>query len=310
MVYLWGNLILGIMKKVMLLMVGLMVAVAAKGQFLMSGHIRYDLHGGDIVALDTYAAGADIQLSGPLHIPYNFSRGIDTYNVVGVGPSAFANQPITELKLTHGIRTISVQAFQWCTELRRIEWAEGLKFIEGAAFQGCSSLEEVVMPSTVKLVGMNAFNQCRALRKVVMSKDLESLGEMAFAGDTHMESLTFTGHRLGEIPRECFNDCNALKQVVLPPGLRIVGERAFRWCIELESVTFPAQIERIDSEAFAVCRKLGAVNILSRRPPRVAPDAFMAEHFSGATLHVPAGASGAYRNAPVWGQFANIVDDL
>ncbi len=88
---------------------------------------------------------------------------------------------------------------------------------------------------------------------------------------------------------------------------------AFNGCVDLSSVTLPATIQMIGS-SFTNCPNLIEINCLGTTPPDQRPGCpeeanmgFSEDNFKNIILKVPFSALDAYRNAPVWRNFQNIV---
>jgi len=296
------------MKRTAFFALMLMSVVAVQARFL-SGHVLYLVTDPARATAEVSAIGTDLNpWTGPLNIPYNVSRGTHNYKVTAIGSQAFLSQSVTSLTVPPSCRTIGVGAFRWCDSMTELTIVRGTKFIEETAFEGCNSLTTVTLPPSIKLVGKQAFAQCAQLREIVLGEDLETLGEAALGRCPALEKVTFAGNRLVAVPDECFYDNGSMLSVAIPQNARSIGTRAFRYCVKLTTVSW-GRVNAIGSEAFAMCGSLKDIWSATAVPPKAAPDAFDSRAFTEVTLHVPAGAAAAYRKAPVWSRFANIVED-
>ena len=120
-----------------------------------------------------------------------------------------------------------------------------------------------------------------------------------------------------------FYEAANLKSVTLPKTLKIIGDNCFNGCKNLNMVVAPAQLEQIEVQTFWNCLELKDFYCLGNTPPlvlRKGEDSASANHtFANlfgnnlsplaCTLHVPTGTMQAYKNAPVWKEFGNIVED-
>ena len=123
-----------------------------------------------------------------------------------------------------------------------------------------------------------------------------------------LESLTLPS-TLQTIGDDAFSDCSVLTGVDIPEGVTNIGERAFAWC-GLQSVTLPSTLQSIGGEAFWDC-SLADVHCHALVPPMMEDgDAFDANTYATATLHVPAEAVDNYQADQYWKQFLHIEGDL
>lgn len=294
------------LKKLLLLSAISLCGITAWGQ-IISGHVIYSVFDHNLFESNKVkAVGTDLNpWRGPLKIPYEFSRNLDTYEVEGIGVSAFFSHGITTLELPPNCRTIEMQAFMFCQDLQSVELKRGVKFIEDAAFKGCISLKQLILPPSIKYLGIEAFGGCVALEEVVCGEDLEHLGNGAFARCTSLKKITFEGGRLTVIPYECFYDDGNLDIVDIPYNVHTIGDRAFRYCQKMRVVRW-GKVKTIGAEAFAMCHGLQYIISDYVTPPAVNPSAFDQTIYNKAILLVPKGAETAYRNAAVWRNFLKI----
>jgi hypothetical protein len=74
----------------------------------------------------------------------------------------------------------------------------------------------------------------------------------------------------------------------------------------LETVSLPAGLEYIDFWALGDCPRLKIIECSATTPPDMNPNAF-GDDLTKITLYVPHGSVDAYRNAPEWKDFPDIV---
>ena len=132
-----------------------------------------------------------------------------------------------------------------------------------------------------------------------------------------------TSYPVCEFSRAAFAFCDGVNSVTLPEGVIIIENTAFWKCTHLQSVSLPSTLETIEKNVFCYDAMLteitipknvktignsalrGCIRLASTTPPSVLETTFSAYD---ATLYVPAGTVDAYRQHPVWGLFANIVE--
>lgn len=87
---------------------------------------------------------------------------------------------VTELVLGEGIEEITMEAFSWMKELRKVEFPKSLKRIGYAAFAHCAKLNCVNIPDGVTVISAHAFEGCNQLSNVYIPKSVKYIGDDAF----------------------------------------------------------------------------------------------------------------------------------
>ena len=148
---------------------------------------------------------------------------------------------ITEIVIEEGVESIGDFAFQDCSGLTSVTFAENsqLKIIGARAFDGCTNLTSITIPTSVTSIGSYAFYECTGLTSVtfVENSQLESIGANAFDGCTNLTSIT------------------------IPTSVTSIGSYAFKECIGLTSVTIPEKVTSIEGGVFYDCTGLTSVTI-------------------------------------------------
>ena len=98
------------------------------------------------------------------------SIGVDPLQTMSYVPMGYlkGDKDVKELILRDNpkIKKVGQFAFNECSNLEYVEFAEGLEVIDLGAFMACSNLEQVYLPSTLKGIGNGAFNCCYSLKEV------------------------------------------------------------------------------------------------------------------------------------------------
>lgn len=153
---------------------------------------------------------------------------------------------------------------------------------------------DIVIPSSitydgttyyVKAVDYEAFIGCVNMTSVTLSEGIISIGDYAFEG------------------------CLSLVSALLPEGLTSIGGCAFQWCSSLTSLIIPSTVTTIGDYAFCNCRGLRTINCNSVTPLTVNEECFKNADPFLCILFVPNGAKPAYKVAPVWCGFLNILEE-
>ena len=136
--------------------------------------------------------------------------------------------------------------------------------------------------------------------------------ETIFYGNTNVTTMAdlqyFTG--LLYITGQCFKNCTNLTDVIIPNGPTAIYYYAFQNCSHLTAIEIPASVETLGFGAFAGCSSLAEVKVHAIDPSSIELDdgVFDEVDLSKATLYVPHGSVEAYKAAPVWQDFGNIVE--
>lgn len=114
--------------------------------------------------------------TGDIVIPSTITYNDKTYPVIGVTVGAFANTPITSVKLPTSLKLIGEAAFKRCTGLTEVVIPEGVAAIFDTAFAGCTNLENITLPSTLINLGMDAFSESEGSIRTITSYMTEPFG--------------------------------------------------------------------------------------------------------------------------------------
>ena len=229
------------------------------------------------------------------------------------------------------VTVIGELAFSGCTSLTAINIPNSVTSIGRSAFYGCSSLTNINIPNPVSSIGFEAFNGTAWYdnkpdglvyaglvayeykgdmpegTSITLRKGTKGIAEYAFA-DCNCDGLTSINipNSVTTIGICAFEGRTGLTTVNIPNSVTTIGYQTFRGCTSLTTVNIPNSVTTIDEDAFMDCPSLYDVYCYATTPPRCNNSCFI--NYS-ATLHVPAASLAAYRAAPVWSKFKNIVGD-
>ena len=133
--------------------------------------------------------------------------------------------------------------------LTTVNLPEGLECIGDNAFQFCTQLSRINIPSTVKMIGYCAFINCESLESVELPEGLEHLGDGAFAGCLSLQSIILPP-KFKAIGFSTFWRCAALSNVELQEGLKSIGDDAFDQCPSLRHIKIPPTVRDISLYTF------------------------------------------------------------
>lgn len=120
-----------------------------------------------------------------------------------IAASVFTGEKwIQKLTIGTSVKSIGLQAFNNCKNLKMVDFLYGVKKIDTHAFWGCTGLTSIILPESLEEIGLGAFEFCKNLRTVRLPNSLKTIKKEAFEG---------TG----------------LKTVVIPEGVERIERQAF-----------------------------------------------------------------------------------
>ena len=120
------------------------------------------------------------------------------------------------LVILNGVKSIDSYAFQYCGNLKTIQFAETLESIGDYAFLHCSSIESVSLPSSLVSLGKSAFSNNLALQSFDIAIDAP----------------------LTTIPYNMLWKSTLLKKIVIPQNVNYIDSFAFETCSGLQYIDF------------------------------------------------------------------------
>lgn len=188
--------------------------------------LHYSFTSFSTATLKGLADGASLEV---LDIPATVSCNDLTYNVTAIADSAFiGNSVITKLAIPSTVETIGVRAFNVCTGLVSIQFAqEGvLATVKDRAFLGCKNIKDtVIIPASIAKIEPYAF------------ADWTSLDALQFAGTTP-PSLVIAGGVYGQFrdnratPYKLLIPCNSRNVYTANEGWGTFASRIEDPCVE------------------------------------------------------------------------------
>ena len=185
------------------------------------------------------------------------------------------------------------------------------------AFDGRTGLTDIVIPNSVTAIGFSAFADCTGLTSIDIPNSVTAIGNSAFYRCTGLTSIDIP-NSVTKIGINAFTACTGLTSIVIPNSLTVIGQQAFAACTGLTSIVIPNSVTEIDYQAFAACTGLTDVYCYIADPSRVSsgydPSCWWTLYdgdYSGRTLHVLQGMTGAYQADERWlPYFGQIVEDI
>lgn len=240
----------------------------------------------------------------------------ESYNVVGIGKSAFYNfLDIHTLKIGEGVTTICNNAFQKCANLKKLELPSTLNTIGAGAFAECNNLRHVwckVVDAT--LIDATRFPKSGMMSLYVPNTDYRSKGNWSaqFGGRIYLGNMVTQWDGYGNeyvcstVSHEAtlYIGQNETK-IEIPSkvgeglyNVTGVDRGAFSGLTKLHKVIIPNSITTIGSNAFYGCNNLTIVHSKSLYPLDIDDNVFSSK--AKATLFIPTSAKYDYTQKPGW----------
>lgn len=219
-------------------------------------------------------------------IPEKATYAGDDYKVTAIGKGAFMNCPkVKTVTMPQSVTAIGEQAFK-NSGLTSIVFPKQVTAIDRQAFMGCTGLKSLTIPDHIYAIEDSAFYGCHGLTSLDLGKSVTFISNYAFAS--------------------CYN----LSKVYIPHSVEAICNGAFQDCTMLTGVTLDRDFESlsIDGDVFRDCYNLSSITSLPLTPPVLDNQhgGLSSELMQKVSLMVPHSSVEAYRNAEVWGEFANI----
>ena len=237
---------------------------------------------------------------------------------------------LTSITIPNSITRVGDSAFAYCTHLSSITIPDSVTSIGRNAFDGCSSLVSITIPNSVTSIGDYAFSNCTSLSSIMIPNSVTSIGLGTFRECTSLTNITIPDS-ISSIENYSFIDCSTLSYIIIPGSVKSIGTSAFRRCTSLTSITIPdsvtsiglyafngcsslvnitipKSVTSIGREAFSSCTSLTGITLLPITPPNAGSNLF--NETNECPIYVPAESVEAYKTAPVWSDYANLIQAI
>lgn len=241
--------------------------------------------------------------------------------VTTIADSAFISCGVERLRLPKGIK-IGTKAFGICKKLKSIENLTFIKEVGEHAFLSCpiNSVNELKFEQIEK-IGVGAFENTNIARKVSLPATTQFVGTHAFRTKYPGMQSIFEGYVVDENNPHLRHSAEGMllskdgkvlyscaQGEVVPEGVERIAAQAFDQSIN--NITLPNTLKEIDSLVFHHY-DIRNIHIYATTPPRMHPMALAGgKPYVYTKLYVPDGALEAYKYAPIWNTFGEIIDDL
>lgn len=100
-----------------------------------------------------------------------------------IAASVFTREEwIQKLTIGTSVKSIGLQAFNNCKNLKMVDFLYGVKKIDKQAFWGCTGLTSIILPESLEEIGLGAFESCTNLTTVRLPNSLKTIKQEAFSG--------------------------------------------------------------------------------------------------------------------------------
>ena len=225
-------------------------------------------------------------------IPATAVIGGTTYNVVGVGTSAFESTSVKSVTVSNGVKTIGKNAFYDCYQMTSVSMPESITKIGESAFSDCSRLDTIAISGKVESIGNYAFSGCK-IKEVIIPSSTKTIGYGAFrncrqiisirvdAANTVYDSRnncnalietasntlmlgcpsTIIPNSINEIYNYAFYGFSNLTQISIPNSVTTIRNGAFESCSGLTSIYIPSSVTTIENNIFYGCNSLNSIKV-------------------------------------------------
>lgn len=144
----------------------------------------------------------------------------DDYSVTGISARCFEdNETIEKVIIPSSIQSIGNFAFQYCSNLKEVEFNEGLTFIGDSSFWGCG-MTKIEIPNSVQTIYPYAFFWCHNLEEAIIGEGLTNICNGTFNGCENLKQVTIKSkHDISSWTTEAyqvFSRCTSLEVVYVP----------------------------------------------------------------------------------------------
>ena len=232
-----------------------------------------------------YTVPENVRYIGSCAFAYTKASSVDLGSVTEIGGSAFAASSLSAVAIPDTVISMGQNAFRSSAYLSSVKIGNGLRSISKEAFEYCSNLSEITIPAGIESIGEAAFANA-GLGKLIFENNskltvisyaafygcpltsvnfpdsLMNIGDSAFF-KCSLSSISFgEGSSLQIIGAEAFRYA-PLATVAFPANIRTIGDYAFADTAIAGSVTVPASLESLGGGAFGACHALTEIKVES-----------------------------------------------
>ena len=159
--------------------------------------------------------------------------------------------------------------------------------------------------------GYGPFTWAGALTDLTYGPQVSWLHKYECWSAENLQRVTFLTDKVKELPESAFGDCTNLSSIQLPSKLERIERTGIFGSQKLKTITLPATVRYVGGQGLDN-PNLEAIYASPTTPPATEENYsyFGGENvLSNCKLYVPKGSGEAYKNAPIWKDFQNIIED-
>jgi hypothetical protein len=226
---------------------------------------------------------------------------------------------MASFELPKGITVIQANTFKDCSELLSIQLPPNLVELGEGALNNCSKLEELSIPGTIETIGHNSITGTSLKRLTIADGN----GSCAMGGAPSLYSGMFRyvpnlvyfyiGKDITFMEKTgspyLWSECKTTDIVVGPLVTKIENEMFQSGANAAINVRLGSSLKTIGSNNFKDARDMASLTCEATEPPVCADEKtiFTNVNKETCTLYVPVTSIEAYKQAPVWKTFFNIL---
>lgn len=230
-------------------------------------------------------------------------------NLTEIGDEAFLDlSSLRFMELPSSLRRIGKRCFEGTNCIQTYKSPATLTDIGDGAFAKCQTLRSIdLSASNLWSINPSTFKNCGHLREVILPESVMTIDEYAFAG-TAINTIAIP-ENVFFIGFNAFAGTNLLA-ANLPSNLQTVYEAAFSGCPLMNSVSFGRSINSLGESVFEGNSRIKNISIVADVPPAAPTSAFEGVSKRKCNVAIPTTKFWDYLNAPVWGGFSQLNNDL
>ncbi|MCM1112578.1 MAG: leucine-rich repeat domain-containing protein [Muribaculum sp.] len=189
-----------------------------------------------------------------------------TSRLVSVGEEAFLGCKLTTMEFPVTVVRVEESAFRDCTELNSIT-LHNVEQLGNHVFRNSAKLTSIGWGEKLTKIGNYAFAGTGVSRTLDLSKAFANVSQDGWGSSVFEGCAALTAVKLPAgmtlIPEAMFKNCTSLATIDIPVGCKVIKREAFFGCA-VKKVTVPANVDAIESGAFADCQSLTEVTVNQR----------------------------------------------
>ena len=243
-------------------------------------------------------------------------------NPTAIGANAFSwCSNLKACNFPSTLTRIGEMAFYFCPLAGSVSFSSGLTTLGDRAFYSCTKITDFYLPATLTNIGTEAFAHCLGVTYFLVSSDnpnYTTAGDVLFNKAktvlmyypvAHSRTSYTVPQSVTKIDDEAFYYVTNLTEIILPDQLDTIGSNGFENCSALTEITFPASLQSLGNGAMSGCTSLTQIVTQATTPPTANKFTFD-QVPKTIPVYVPDGTLAAYRSAPGWHEFTNIIGSI